>query len=152
MTLTSPVLNEGDTFPANITCADASMMSPELDWTAGPTGTMSYAVTLTDLTNGIVHWAIWNISASAVSLPAGLGTTAMLTTPSGASQVNAFGANGYRGPCPGGTAHTYQFQVYAIPTATLAGTTSMTTNARSSIQKVATAAGTLTGTSNASSP
>jgi hypothetical protein len=56
--LTSPVLMEGGMFSANTTCADPGMGSPQLDWTAGPSGTMSYAVTLTDLTNGYIYWVI----------------------------------------------------------------------------------------------
>ena len=155
--LTSPVLMEGGMFPASITCADAAMGSPELVWTAGPSGTMSYAVTLTDLTNGFIHWAIWNIpvpsgTPTMITLPANLATTAMLTTPMGATQTNRFGSKGYYGPCPGGTAHTYQFQVYAIPTASLAGTTTSTDTASASMRAVATATGKLTATSNASRP
>jgi len=141
-------------FPSTITCADAGMGSPELEWTPGPSGTMSYAVTLTDLTNGFIHWAIWNIpvpngGSTKVTLPANLATTAMLTTPMGAMQTNRFSGKGYYGPCPGGTSHTYQFQVYAIPAASLTGTTTSTDTASASMRAVATATGALTGTSNA---
>jgi Raf kinase inhibitor-like YbhB/YbcL family protein len=145
---------EGGMFPSSITCADAGMASPELDWTAGPSGTMSYGVTLTDLTNTYIHWAIWNIpvpsgNPTTITLPANLATTAMLTTPMGATQTNRFSGKGYYGPCPSGMTHTYQFQVYALPTASLAGMTTSTDTASASMRAVATATGTLTGTSNA---
>jgi Raf kinase inhibitor-like YbhB/YbcL family protein len=151
MTLTSPAFTEGGMFPTANTCSTSSMSgtSPELDWTAGPSGTMSYAMTLTDMTNGFVHWAIWNIPGSTTMLPAMLASTAMLTTPAGASQTNRFSSSGYYGPCPGGTSHSYVFDVYAIPTATLAGMTNTTDAARDSMRAVAIATGTLAGTSNA---
>jgi len=149
MTLTSTALTEGAAFPANITCADSSMGSPDLTWTAGPSGTNSYAITLTDLTNGFVHWALWNIPGTTMTLPAKLANTATLTTPPGAQQLSIMGG-GYYGPCPGGSSHTYQFRVYAFSAATLPGAMpTSTTNAKAAIVQNATTSGTLTGTSNA---
>jgi len=154
LTLTSPVLMEGGMFAAGNTCADPGMGSPELDWTPGPPGTMSYGITLTDLTSAVVQWAIWNIPApggtpAQIILPAHLDTIAMLTTPPGAVQINSFNGRGYYGPCLAGGTHTYQFQVYAIPISSLPGTATSTEAARSSMQAAATATGTLTATSNA---
>lgn len=155
MTLTSTALTEGAAFPAGITCADSSMGSPDLTWTAGPGGTMSYAVTLTDLTNGYVHWVLWNIPAATTTLPAKLATTAMLTAPTGAQQLNAFSGNGYYGPCPMGNVHFYQFRVYALGVDTLRGTTptmsstAATASTKAMIVQSAIGSGTLTGTSNA---
>ena len=155
ITLTSTQVTEGSPFPAGITCADSSMGSPDLTWTAGPSGTMSYAVTLTDLTNSYVHWAIWNIPPATTTLPAKLATTATLTTPAGGQQLNAFSGNGYYGPCPSGSLHYYQFRVYALGVATLPGTTPTTssTNATASLKATiiqnAIGSGALTGTSNA---
>lgn len=151
ITLTSPALTEGGMFPAANSCSMSSMSgtSPELNWTAGPSGTMSYGMTLTDMTNTFVHWAIWNMPASTTMLPAMLASTAMLTTPMGASQTNRFSSSGYYGPCPGGTSHSYVFEVYAIPTATLAGMTNSTDAARNSMRAVAIATGALGGTSTA---
>ena len=131
-------------------------MSPPLTWTAGPTGTMAYAITLTDLNNGYIHWILWDLPASTMSLPANLAKTATLTDPAGAKQV-ALQNNGYFGPCPNGTQHTYQFQVYAIDVATIPGvTTQSTANNRTAVldavmsHKVSpTAFGLLTGVSSA---
>jgi Raf kinase inhibitor-like YbhB/YbcL family protein len=157
MSLTSTALAEGGMFAAANTCAGANT-SPPLTWTAGPTGTMSYAVTLTDLDIDAVHWVIWDIPATTLALPADLPGDTTLTTPVMAMQVHKaefFGAGGaYRGPCPSGATHTYQFQVNAIGTATLAGvTTASTTEAvRTAVQAASLAHGDLFGTSNASAP
>jgi phosphatidylethanolamine-binding protein (PEBP) family uncharacterized protein len=73
----------------------------------------------------------------------------MLTTPMGAIQINRVNGRGYYGPCLAGETHTYQFQVYAIPAASLAGMTTSTDTASASMRAVATATGTLTATSHA---
>lgn len=117
MTLTSTVITEGDMFPDDNTCAGANT-SPDLTWTAGPAGTMSYAMILLDTSNSLNHWVMWDIPASVTSLPAGLGTEAMPSEPAGAKQ-KAFQGNGYTGPCPSGSDHLYEFTVYALPVATL---------------------------------
>jgi phosphatidylethanolamine-binding protein (PEBP) family uncharacterized protein len=88
-----------------------------------------------------------------------------LATPAGAMQLHRFlffGAGfDYRGPCPAGATHTYQFEVNAIPTTTLAGVTTGnpdagTTSTTEQIQALARAAslghGDLSGTSNAATP
>ena len=67
----------------------------------------------------------------------------------GANQTNSFNGRGFYGPCTEGPTHTYRFQVYAIPTASLAGVNISTDAASASMRAVATATGTLTATSNA---
>jgi Raf kinase inhibitor-like YbhB/YbcL family protein len=152
MTLTSPAFTDGMSFPADNTCAGTNV-SPELDWTAGPAGTMSYAIILTDTTINLVHWVIWDIPASLRSLPAMLASDAMLASPAGARQASFNGntSHGFTGPCPNGSLHTYQFTVYAVSAATLStlSTTSTTTAARTAILASSLGMGTLTGTSNA---
>lgn len=121
-TLTSPAFTEGMMFPAENTCAGVNT-SPELDWTAGPSGTMSYAIVLVDLTGGLAQWAIWNIPPDVRSLPAMLPGDATLSSPAAAVQVSSSG-HGYAGPCPNGSMHTYYFVVYAVPVANLPQLTS----------------------------
>ncbi len=60
------------------------------------------------------HWAIWNLSAETLSLPAALPGDATLTTPVEAEQVNASFAqgNGYFGP--GSCMNVYEFKIYAL--------------------------------------
>ena len=155
MTLTSPAFTDGMSFPADNTCAGTNV-SPELDWTAGPTGTMSYAIILTDMTNNLIHWVIWDIPSTVRSLPAMLAADAMLASPAGARQASYNGttSHGYTGPCPSGSLHTYQFQVHAVSAATLSSlsTTSTTMAARTAILAASLGMGTLTGTSSATKP
>jgi Raf kinase inhibitor-like YbhB/YbcL family protein len=128
--LTSTALSEGAAFAATNTCAGVNT-SPPLTWSAGPTGTMSYAVILTDLSIDAVHWVIWDIPSTTTSLPAGLAGDTTLATPAGAKQVHKFeffgAGGGYRGPCPSGKTHIYQLEVDAIGAANLAGVTSSST-------------------------
>lgn len=151
-TLTSPVLAEGAMFAAELTCAGANR-SPQLNWTAGPAGTMGYAVILTDLTNSFLHWVVWNIPATTYSLPAMLPAGSMLSTPMGARQV-ALNGSGYFGPCPNGDTHMYQFAVHALDVATLSGLPASPTPAQANMAVVMRSIGraTLTGTSNARRP
>ncbi len=156
MTLTSTALTNGAMFMTDNTCAGVNT-SPPLTWTAGPTGTMSYAVVLSDTANMAAHWVIWDIPSSVMTLPANLPGDTTLTTPVSAKQLHKFeffGAGGaYRGPCPAGATHTYVFEVTAIPTATLAVGASPTTELlRAQIELVGLGHGDLSGTSNATAP
>lgn len=98
-------------------------ISPELDWGAGPAGTLSYVITLHDFSNNFTHWAIWNIPTTApLKLPEMLARTAMPGAPVGASQMsfNSKAASnadpGYMGP--GAKDHIYEFRLYALNVAT----------------------------------
>ncbi|HSU40005.1 MAG TPA: YbhB/YbcL family Raf kinase inhibitor-like protein, partial [Polyangiaceae bacterium] len=122
MTLTSSVIMEGGMFPDQNTCASTADDSPDLTWTAGPNGTMSYAVVLFDTSNMMTHWVIWDIPPSVTALPAKLDDMAMPAMPAGAKQ-KSFQGNGYAGPCPSGKDHVYRFTVYALPVAMLSGVT-----------------------------
>ena len=158
ITLTSSALTEGAVFAEANTCAGVNT-SPPLTWTAGPTGTLSYAVVLSDLNNAAAHWVIWDIPSTTLTLAAALpGDTTLTTAPVGAHQLHKFeffGAGGaYRGPCPGANGpHTYTFEVSAVPTATLAlGANPTTEQIRAVLQAVALAHGDLSGTSSATAP
>ncbi|HET7539300.1 MAG TPA: YbhB/YbcL family Raf kinase inhibitor-like protein [Polyangiaceae bacterium] len=114
------------------TSIGGSNKSPEFDWTAGPTGTQSYALTMEDLTviqsgKPFVHWAIWNIPAATLMLPAGLDTTAMPSVPAGSSQ-KSFQGNGYQGS--GKCGNVYEFTLYALTTASYTGSSSSQTAVR----------------------
>ncbi len=147
--------NGQPTIPPIDTCAYADAggngLSPALDWTSGPAGTLSYAIVLTDLTINYHHWAIWNIPATTLSLPEGLSSGSPLAMPAGALQNNVQNMAEFFGPCPSGALHVYQFEIFAIPDAKLAGvgSGSKTTDVLSAAAKAATATATLTGLSNA---
>ena len=118
--LTSTAVMDGGMLPAMYRCMGAK--SPPLSWTAGPAGTMSYAIVFEDVGAfmGTIHWIIYDIPASVTMLAEG----ASATPPTGAKQgANYMGAQVYTGPCsplPG--SNNYQFTIYALPTATLTGT------------------------------
>ncbi len=95
--------------------------SPELDWTAGPAGTLSYAIVLFDESNMYPHWAIWNIPATTFKLPASLPAGSNPAGITGAKQVSFNGSkDAYAGP--GAPSHVYQFKLYALKVATISPT------------------------------
>lgn len=151
MTISSPDVAEGATLPDQYTCAGKDFpysgmppvdhLSPALSWTAGPEGTLSYAIVFTDvtLTTGEMinelgyHWAIYDIPTSVTSLPQGLPSGNPVTAVPGATQYSgALFNSGYVGPCPSwgvapgspllgmdpppmASLDTYTFTVYAMP-------------------------------------
>lgn len=148
--LTSPTITEGGAIPLAHVCTNRGGMntSPALSFTNVPAGTQSFAVTLTDLSNGLVHCAIYDVPGTATGLPADVDKVYAPPDVAGAHQPNAYSnTRGWAGPCPS-TMHTYQLKVYALATATLPNATMNTTKD----QVVTTASGanlgqaTLTGT------
>lgn len=127
--LTSPMLTMGASFDAANTCTGVNT-SPQLAWTAGPAGTMGYAVVLTDKSNNLIHWVIYDIPASATGLPANVEKQYAPANVAGAHQTTSYQAatRGYLGPCPP-VEHTYEFVVYALDAATLPGATMATSRA-----------------------
>lgn len=95
--------------------------SPALSWINPPDGTRSFAVTVYDpdapTGSGWWHWVVFNIPATASSLPVGAGSVDSHLAPSGAVESRTdFGMTGYGGPCPpvGDTPHHYLFTIYAL--------------------------------------
>ena len=72
---------EGTAIPAKYACAGANV-SLDLSWTPGPAGTKSYAVVLTDTSNTLIHWVIWDLAGT--SLPEGVEHKPNPATPAGA--------------------------------------------------------------------
>jgi Raf kinase inhibitor-like YbhB/YbcL family protein len=133
MTLTSTAFEDGAKLPAVHTCdgeGGEKELSPPLSWTPGPDGTLSYAVVFTDNTNGLVHSAIYDIPATATSLPEGLEAKFEPSEPAGAKQsLNYKKQSGYAGPCPPDGEHEYVFALYALKVETLSGLTKDSTAA-----------------------
>jgi Raf kinase inhibitor-like YbhB/YbcL family protein len=97
--------------------------SPPLRWTAGPTGTHSYAILAEDPDASttplpVVHWVVWNIPEKVNALREGLESLDRLEDPMGLRQGpnTAAGSVGYKGPRPpeGDPAHHYHFEVFAL--------------------------------------
>lgn len=94
-------------------------VSPAMSWTAGPAVTLSYALTLIDLSNNdFTHWALWDIPPETLSLPAELPAGGTLTTPVALKQASGIGGTEvYFGS--GACGNVYEFRLYALDTATL---------------------------------
>jgi phosphatidylethanolamine-binding protein (PEBP) family uncharacterized protein len=133
LTLTSSAFTAGSKLPKKYRCVMLGGMSgpsPALTWSGGPTA-LSYAVTLTDLTNNIAHWTLYDIPPATMMLPEGLPLGATLTMPAGAkqssNQLTQMTGPGYFGPCGGATAGMYEYELYALDVATLPGVTASST-------------------------
>ena len=115
--LTSSKLAPGMKFPTDFTCGGMDK-SPPFAWTPGPSGTLSYALVLTDLSTMMPynHWAIWDMPPATTTLAESLPKTGTIATPAGAKQSSG----GYKGPCPPNT-HNYVFTLYALDVATVPG-------------------------------
>ena len=111
--VTSNSFVDGGTVPVQYTC-DGKDVSPELSWSNPPKNTQSLVLIVSDpdAPGGIFyHWVVYNIPASAKEL---LENSQNL--PQGTSVgKNSWDKNQYNGPCPPrGTAHTYDFTLYAL--------------------------------------
>ena len=125
--LTSTDVHAGKTIAAaqvaNVMGCTGSNVSPALSWSGAPAGTKSFALTVYDpdapTGSGWWHWVVYNIPASATSLPAGAGDPKKNLLPAGATQGNTdFGVPGYGGPCPPpkDKPHHYHFTLFALDT------------------------------------
>ena len=123
MGLTSSSFADGGIIPDKYTQAVAAPVSPALAWTNAPAGTQSFALVVDDpdtalqrSTNEVLHWAAFNIPATAMSLPEGVPNEASL--PDGTVQpLNTGKKNGFMGPgARGNVYHHYTFQLYALDT------------------------------------
>lgn len=124
LTLTSPDIKDGDIIADKYTQKDANPVSPKLEWSNVPPGTVSFALIMHDpdtapmkKAEDILHWMAFNIPATAKGLDGGQNATA--TLPDGTIQAKSFrGAVGYMGPGAGaaGPYHHYTFELYALDT------------------------------------
>ena len=123
MGLTSSSFADGAIIPDKYTQASPAPVSPALSWTNAPAGTQSFALVVDDpdtalqhSTNEVLHWAAFNIPATATSLPEGVPNEA--TLPDGTIQpLNTGKKNGFMGPgARGNVYHHYTFQLYALDT------------------------------------
>jgi phosphatidylethanolamine-binding protein (PEBP) family uncharacterized protein len=138
--ITSPAFTAGQPLPDSATCkggAFGSGISPELDWTSGPAGTLSYAIVLKDFTaletpipDHAYHWSAWDIPASALKLPANVPAMTQFLpglTPAQQWEGGPTPTASYFGPCPAwmnvcnpamtAEQDSYAFIIYAIGTA-----------------------------------
>ena len=125
LTLTTTAFEDGGIIPNKYTAnADLSPVSPVLEWSHVPPGTVSFALlmhdpdtTLRKTSEEVLHWMIFNIPGSATQLPENVPTTAQL--PDGSVQAQNTGHKfGYMGPAAASTGpyHHYTFELFALDT------------------------------------
>jgi Raf kinase inhibitor-like YbhB/YbcL family protein len=121
MTLTTTAWPDGGMIPLRYTQVGGEI-SPGLQWSAAPQGTVSYVVTFHDAdtvvansTDGLLHWMLWNIPATTTNITPGQPDGFELEN--GIRQISASGSR-YRGPgAPAaGPLHHYILELYALDT------------------------------------
>ena len=119
--LKSPSFEANHSIPKRHTC-DGTGVSPALAWTGAPAGAKSFALIVDDPDAPDpaapqvvwVHWVLYDLPASATSLPEGATTK---TLPKGTREgLNDWKQPGYRGPCPPVGEHRYFHKLYALDT------------------------------------
>lgn len=158
-TLTSNELTEGGAYPDAHTCASGQGfgLPPSLMWSGAPEGTLSYALTMIDITLADggerpdphlgCHSAFWSLPASVTSLPAGNWSEVVPDS----NSING----GYLGPCPSGNLDIYEITLYAFDTETIPSPGNMMSidacnMLRDTLDENSTAKVVLSGTSDAS--
>lgn len=117
MKLSSPAFKDADRIPARYTC-DGEDISPALQWSDVPSGTVSYVLIADDPdapAKTWVHWVMYNIPSSTTEFKENIQKKP--TLPEGIIQgLNDSGHVGYDGPCPPSGIHRYFFRLYALDT------------------------------------
>jgi Raf kinase inhibitor-like YbhB/YbcL family protein len=125
LTLTSTAFPDGSEIPVKYTSAAPMPISPELNWTNVPMGTVTFALLMHDpdvafnrsIDTDVTHWIVWNIPGTARGLHENMPATAQM--PDGTIQgKNQGNVAGYRGPgAPAaGPPHHYTWELYALDT------------------------------------
>lgn len=129
--LTSSDIASGGTVGATYayTSCQGSNQSPQLGWGSVPGSAVKLAVTVLDQSNNFVHWILYNIPTTVVSL------VRATSVPWGATAAtNGYGLSGYGGPCPPtGATHTYRFKLWAVDIADLANASGFNANDNATI-------------------
>jgi Raf kinase inhibitor-like YbhB/YbcL family protein len=117
----SSMFQSGGTIPTSAAHpgAGGENVSPDLTWSAAPSGTAVFALTCHDpdapTTVGFTHWVMMNIPAGVTHLDAGGGAKGK--NPKGSVMgISDWGENQWGGmyPPPGDDPHHYHFTVYAL--------------------------------------
>lgn len=124
LTLTTSAFEDGGIIPNKYTQADSNPVSPKLEWTNVPNGTVSFVLYMHDPEvarnkgpEDMLHWMVINIPADVHSFQENVPAEAQL--PNGAIQLkNGGNTVGYRGPgAPAaGPHHHYTIEIWALDT------------------------------------
>ncbi|MEO7113611.1 MAG: YbhB/YbcL family Raf kinase inhibitor-like protein [Polyangiaceae bacterium] len=113
VTVTSTAFSERGTVPIDNTC-DGKDTSPEISWSAPPSGTKSLVLVIDDPDapgGTFTHFLAYGIPADVHELKAAVDLSAL----GARAGQNDFGGVRYNGPCPPkGEEHSYRFQVFAL--------------------------------------
>lgn len=123
LTLTSPDFEDGGVIPNKYSQAVPDAVSPKLEWSHVPPGTVSFALIMSDpdtalgkKTDEVLHWMIFNIPGSATGLPQGVEAGKAELADGSIQPKNTRGNPGYMGPGAGaaGPYHHYTFELFAL--------------------------------------
>lgn len=124
LTLTTTAFEDGGVIPVKYTSADPKGVSPKLEWTNVPAGTVTFAlifhdpdVALQKKIGDVLHGMWFNIPGTSKGFEEGLPAGPAL--PDGTVQAkNLRGQNAYMGPGAGaaGPMHHYTFELFALDT------------------------------------
>jgi hypothetical protein len=112
--LSSPAFQDSGSIPQKFTC-QGDNVSPELNWSAAPTSTKSFALIMDDPDapgGAFTHWVLFDVPADQQQL-------AENTSPIGIGGNNGLSQTGYMGPCPPSGIHRYYFRLYALDVSSL---------------------------------
>jgi len=121
MTLGTTAWTDGGAIPAKYSQAGRDL-SPPLAWSDVPADTASFVLIVHDVdaavgstADDLLHWMVWNMPRTMLSLPEGVAQGAQLAD--GSRQISATGPY-YRGPAApsSGPPHHYVFEIYALDT------------------------------------
>jgi Raf kinase inhibitor-like YbhB/YbcL family protein len=125
-TVMSNSITDSTFLATKYTCtAGQAALSPELHWMNPPRDAVAYVLIVHDMeprprkgVDDILHWMVWNIPASATTLPEAIPNNSQ-ELPDGSFQTNGNpgqgGISGYRPPCPpAGPSHHYAFELFAV--------------------------------------
>ena len=146
LTLVSSTFKPNTTVPTKMVCSEmgGANISPQLQWSGAPKGTRSFALIVHDPDaphpGGWYHWVVYNIP------PANTSFAEHATLPSSELGKGSGGDLGYAGMCPPpGKVHHYNFTLYALDEAHVAGDALSGPELEAAIAKHTLAKTTLTG-------
>jgi Raf kinase inhibitor-like YbhB/YbcL family protein len=122
--LTSPAFQQDQDLPSRFS-AEGGNISPPLEWTGAPEGTVEFVLICDDpdAQYGVfTHWIVYGISADVTALPEGVPDDAVIDEPVELMQgLNEFDESGYTGPTAVDdddelVPHRYFFRLFALDT------------------------------------
>jgi Raf kinase inhibitor-like YbhB/YbcL family protein len=142
ITVTSAAFDDGSPIPVRFTCKGDNV-SPPLAWSGVPSGAAALALVVADPDapgGTYIHWVVLDADPATTSVGEG-------EVPAGAGQArNSAKHARYDGPCPPSGTHRYRFTVFALRRGTGLPDGADLHTALASIDRLATARGTLVGT------